>query len=147
VATELDNNSQANDLTKKLWKDHQANEYTHVDNYKEAICINCFKRDASSATIADICGECAGKRGREPLLATITHKMYGLCFFCGKYKFEIEQINARFCRTCHGRIAKVTKEYNKKGGMFGADPFWQKMRKKHGKDWRLIFSQNLGNKR
>ena len=73
--------------------------------------------------------------------------MYGLCFFCGKYKFEIEQINARFCRTCHGRIAKVTKEYNKKGGMFGADPFWQKMRKKHGKDWRLIFSQNLGNKR
>ena len=96
MATELDNNSQANDLTKKLWKDHQANEYTHVDNYKEAICINCFKRDASSATIADICGECAGKRGREPLLATITHKMYGLCFFCGKYKFEIEQINARF---------------------------------------------------
>ena len=31
---------------KKLWEKHQANEYTHVDNYKEAICINCFSKDA-----------------------------------------------------------------------------------------------------
>ena len=147
MPTELNNNSNANDLTKKLWEKHQADEYTRVDNYKEAICINCFKRDATSATIADICGECAGKRGREPLLATVSHKMYGLCYFCGKYKFEIEQINARFCRSCHSRIAKVTKEYNKKGDMFGADTFWQKMRKKHGKDWKEIMSKGLGNKR
>jgi len=73
--------------------------------------------------------------------------MYGLCFFCGHYKFQIEQINARFCNTCHRRIANVTKEYNKKGGMLGADPFWQKMRKKHGKDWKIIMGRNLGNKR
>ena len=147
MATELDTNKNANDLTKKLWEKHQADEYTHVDNYKEAVCINCFKRDATSATIADICRDCAGKRGREPLLATITHKMYGLCFFCGKHKFQVEQINARFCRSCHRRIANVTKEYNKKGGLFGADPFWVKMRKKHGKDWMHIMSKNLGNKR
>ena len=70
-----------------------------------------------------------------------------LCFFCGKYKFEIEQINARFCRKCHRRIANVTKEYNKKGGPVGMDPFWLAMRKKHGKDWKIIMSQNLGNKR
>ena len=124
MATELDTNKNANDLTKKLWEKHQADEYTHVDNYKEAVCINCFKRDATSATIADICGDCAGKRGR-----------------------EVEQINARFCRSCHRRIANVTKEYNKKGGLFGADPFWVKMRKKHGKDWMHIMSKNLGNKR
>ena len=147
MATELDTNKDANDLTKKLWEKHQADEYTRVDNYKEAICINCFKRDATSATIADICGDCASKRGREPLLATITHKMYGLCFFCGKHKFKIEQINARFCRSCHRRIANVTKEYNKKGGLFGADPFWIKMRKRHGKDWMHIMGNNLGNKR
>ncbi len=73
--------------------------------------------------------------------------MYGLCFFCGKHKFHIEQINARFCHSCHRRIANVTKEYNKKGGMFGADPFWVKMRKKHGKDWKLLFSSNSGNRR
>ena len=147
MATKLDTNANANDLTKKLWEKHQSNEYTHVDNYKEAICINCFKRDATSATIADICGDCGGKRGREPLLATISQKMYGLCFFCGKYKFNIEQINARFCRSCHRRIANVTKEYNKKGGMMGADPFWIKMRKKHGKDWKEIMSKCLGNRR
>ena len=147
MATKLDNNSQSNDLTKKLWETHQADEYTHVDNYKEAICIICFKRDVSIATICDICGDCAGKRGREPLLAKVTDKYYGLCYFCGKYKFNIEQINARFCRTCHGRIAKVMKDYNKKGGMFGADPFWVKMRKRHGKDRMHIMTNNLGNKR
>jgi len=135
------------DIGKKLWDKHQADEYTHVDNYKEALCINCFSKDATSATIADICGECAGKRGREPLLATIQQKMYGLCFFCGKYQFNIEQINARFCRKCHRGIANVTKEYNKKGGMMGADPFWIAMRKKHGKDWKVIMNENLGNKR
>ena len=135
------------DIGKKLWEIHQENEYTHVDNYKEAVCINCFTKDAASATIADICGECAGKRGREPLLATITQKMYGLCFFCGTYKFNIEQINARFCRGCHRKIANVTKEYNKKGGPMGSDPFWISMRKKHGKDWKLIMKDNLGNKR
>jgi len=37
--------------------------------------------------------------------------------------------------------------YNKQGGMFGADPFWQRMRKKHGKDWQIIMGKNLGNKR
>ena len=79
-------------------------------------CINCFKKDATSATIVDICGECGGKRGREPLLATIAQKMYGLCFFCGKHKFNVEQINARFCRRCHRKIADVTKAYNKAGG-------------------------------
>ena len=147
MATKLNVDDGGTDYGKKLWDKHQSDEYTHVDHYKEAICINCFKRDASAATIADICGDCAGKRGREPLLATITHKMYGLCFFCGKYKFGIEQINARFCNTCHRRIANVTKEYNKKGGQFGADPFWQKMRKKHGKDWKIIMGKNLGNRR
>ena len=147
MPTKLDTNANANDLTKKLWDKHQSDEYTHVDNYKEAVCINCFKKDATSATIADICGDCAGKRGREPLLAKVVDKMYGLCFFCGEHKFHIEQINARFCRSCHKRIANVTKEYNKKGGMFGADPFWIRMRKKHGKDWKLLFSSNSGNRR
>ena len=147
MATKLNVDTGGQDIGKKLWKKHQENEYTRVDNYKEAICINCFKKDAVAATIMDICGECAGKRGREPLLATITQKMYGLCFFCGKYQFNIEQINARFCRGCHRKIANVTKEYNKKGGPIGSDPFWLSMRKKHGKDWKLIMENNTGNRR
>jgi hypothetical protein len=147
MPTSLDNNSKANDLTKKLWEKHQADEYTHVNHYKEAVCINCFKKDTCAATIAVICGDCAGKRGREPLLAKMSDKMYGLCYFCGEYKFKLEEINARFCHKCHRKIANVTKEYNKKGGMFGADPFWQRVRKKHGKDWKIIMEKNLGNRR
>ena len=54
MPTNLNTNKNANDLTKKLWEKHQADEFTHVDHYKEAVCINCFKKDASSATIADI---------------------------------------------------------------------------------------------
>ena len=147
MATSLNNNSGDNDFTKKLWKNHQADEYTHVDHYKEAICINCFKRDVAAATIATICGDCAGKRGREPLLAKMSDKMYGLCYFCGEHKFHIEEINARFCRSCHRKIANVTKAYNKKGGMFGADPFWIKMKKKLGKDWSILMKDGSQNKR
>ena len=147
MATSLNNNSGDNDFTKKLWKNHQADEYTHVDHYKEAVCINCFKRDVAAATIATICGDCAGKRGREPLLAKMSDKMYGLCYFCGEHKFHIEEINARFCRSCHRKIADVTKAYNKKGGMFGADPFWIKMKKKLGKDWSILMNDGSQNKR
>ena len=146
MATKLNVDTGGLDIGKKLWERHQKDEYTHVDNYKEAICINCFKKDATSATIADICGECAGKRGREPLLATMSQKMYGFCYFCGKHKFNIEQINARFCRKCHSKIEANTKKYNKQGGLFG-NPFWESMRKKNGKDWREIFTKNLGNRR
>jgi len=71
---------------------------------------------------------------------------YGLCFFCGKHKFNIEQINARFCRRCHRKIADVTKAYNKAGGTYG-NPFWSSLRKKNGKDWKEIFTKNLGNRR
>jgi len=138
MATKLNVNSGGFDIGKKLWRRHQEDEYTHVDNYKEAICLNCFKKDAAAATIVDICGECAGKRGRESLLAKITDKMYGLCFFCGKYKFNLESINARFCRSCHRRIANVMKEYNKKGGMYNVDPFWLSMKRKFGNDWQEL---------
>ena len=31
--------------------------------------------------------------------------------------------------------------------MFGADPFWISMRKKHGKDWKHIMEKNIGNRR
>ena len=43
MPTELPVDTGGTDYGKKLWEKHQSNEYTHVDNYKEAICINCFK--------------------------------------------------------------------------------------------------------
>ena len=103
------------------------------------MCFGCLKNDAAAAGVFDICGECAGKRGREALLVSIKPVYYGMCYFCGIYKFHMEQINARLCRRCMRRVADVMKAYNKKGGQFGADPFWVKQRKKNGKDWRQIF--------
>ena len=138
----LETNENANDMTKKLWEKHQSDEYTAVNGYKEGVCLGCMKVDRAVATIADICGDCAGKKGREPLLAKVCDKYYGLCFFCNSYKFNIEQINGRFCSTCHRRIANITKEYNKKGGFMKVDPFWVSMRRKHGKEWKNILSGN-----
>jgi hypothetical protein len=146
LATKLNVDTGGKYVGKKLWENHQANEYTRVNNYKEGVCLNCLKVDAVAATIVTICGECAGKRGREPLLAKVSDKMYGLCYFCSEHKFHIEEINGRFCHPCHRRIADVTKEYNKKGGLYG-NPFWSRMKKKNGKDWKHIFNQNLGNRR
>ena len=142
MPTEVETNENANDMTKKLWEKHQSDEYTKINNYKEGVCLGCMKVDVAAATIADICGDCAGKKGREPLLAKVCDKYYGLCFFCNSYKFNIEQVNGRFCSTCHRRIANITKEYNKKGGFMKVDPFWVSMRKKHGKEWKNILSGN-----
>lgn len=139
MPTELDTNKDANVYTKKLWENHQKNEYTRVNNYKEALCFGCLKNKAANATVVDVCGDCAGKKGRETLLAVVKQKHYGLCFFCNEYRFGLEQVNCRLCHNCHRRVANVTKEYNRKGGILGTDPFWQRMRKKHGKDWKQIF--------
>lgn len=140
MATKLNVNTGNTDVGKKVWDLHQKDEYTRVNNYKEGMCYNCFENNAVSALVLNICGDCAGKRGRETILVPIKEEMYGLCYFCGDYKFRIEQINGRLCNRCHRRCANHIKAYNNKGGMYGADPFWQKMRRKHGKDWKQIFS-------
>ena len=51
MATKLNVNTGGEDIGKKLWERHQKDEYTHVDHYKEALCINCFKKDTAAATI------------------------------------------------------------------------------------------------
>jgi hypothetical protein len=135
-------------IGKKIVDIHQKNEYTHVNDYKEGMCFGCFGNGIPvGAGVVDICGDCAGKKGRETILVPIKEVYYGMCYFCGDYKFHMEQINARLCQKCHRRVANVMKEYNRKGGMFAVDPFWKNMRKKHGKDWQIIMSKGLGNKR
>jgi len=128
----------------KLWKIHQQNEYTYVDNYKEALCFMCFKRKAVSATIVDMCADCVRKRGGlEGLLAVAGFKPYGLCYKCGKYKFEIHVLNHRICQLCFSRIRKILKAYNMAGGPKGYDPFWKSMRKKFGKDYEILMDHGI----
>lgn len=145
MPTDLNVDKGGMDIGNKLWEKHQNNEYTHVSNYKEATCLNCLKKDVAGATVAMICGDCSSVRGRETLLAVVSTKFYGLCLFCAKYKFHLEEINARFCLSCHRKIANVCKDYNKKGGMYGADPYWIKMKKKNGKDWKQMFTSGWSN--
>jgi len=140
MATKLDVNTGNTDLGKKIWDIHQNNEYTKVNNYKEGMCYNCFESNAVAALVLDICGDCAGKRGRETILVPIKQVYYGMCYFCGDYKFNLEQINGRLCTKCHRRCATHIKDYNKKGGQFGADPFWKSVKRRHGQDWKLIMN-------
>ncbi len=140
MATKLPTNEKSNWATKILWNRHQANEYLKVDNYKEGYCFNCANRQAVSATITDMCEACFDKRNPEGILAQISKepKIHQLCFYCGQYKEWVIQYNVRLCMRCHRQVRQILKRWNKKGGMFGNDPFWLKMRKRHGKDWKHL---------
>jgi len=139
MATKLPVNV-GSDIGAKLWKLHQDNEYTRVNQHKEGLCFVCFSNKAVSATIADICNRCFEKRGAEALLVKAADKFYGMCYFCGVYKFGISQINMRLCQTCFAVVRKHLKNYNLKGGPHGVDPFWLKQRRLLGKDWKILFS-------
>jgi hypothetical protein len=147
MAEKLNIDAGSSHIGKKIVDIHQKNEYTRVNNYKEGLCFGCFENNVVGAVVSDICGNCAGKRGRESILVPIKNVMYGMCHFCGVYRFNMEQINCRLCHKCHRRVADNMKSYNSRGGMFNVDPFWVRQRKKNGKDWREIFTNNMGNKR
>ncbi len=140
MATKLNNNAKSNWATKILWNRHQSNEYLKVDNYKEGYCFNCAERNAVCATVTDMCETCFDKRNPEGILAQVSKepKIHQLCFYCGRYKEWIIQYNVRLCQRCFRQVAQILKAWNKKGGMFGNDPFWLKMRTRHGKDWKEL---------
>ena len=89
MATKLNLDGGKTNLGKKIVDIHQENEYTHVDNYKEGLCFGCFTKNVVGALVLDCCGNCAGKRGRETLLVKIKDVYYGMCYFCGKYEFNL----------------------------------------------------------
>jgi len=127
-----------NDAQKKLWHKHQSNEYTKIHERRiEGLCYGCFKRDYVSATIVDICKHCMDKRGLEPILNIVVKKMYGYCFFCGKYNFEIYQINARFCQKCMALIRSRNKML-RTHGTHNVDPYWKYLRRVFGQDYRIL---------
>lgn len=82
-----------------------------------------------------VCFDCIRKRGTEPLLAYACTKFYGYCDVCARYKFRLTYLNVRLCRRCYART--VVKSARKNRGEL-SDPFWAKMRKKYGKDYRQI---------
>lgn len=129
-----------NIVGKKLLEMRQANEWTKVNNAQEGYCYMCLKKDWVSATIVDICFKCASKKGMETILAIVKRFPYGYCYDHGgycvlEYKNNIAQLNVRLCRKCTDHVAAQHKALRKKG-THKVDPFWLKMRKQHGKDYR-----------
>lgn len=123
------------DASKRIWRKHQQNEHTRIDKDKEGVCFGCFNKTFVGARVADICADCFKKRGTETVLAFVNRKMYGFCLFCGKYKFNVSNINVRICIPCNTRISRIAHDFNKAGGKMNVDPFFQRMKKKYGKDW------------
>lgn len=140
MATKLPVNHGGTHIGRKIWDLHQKNEYTRVNNYKEALCFRCFKKDVAAAMVVDMCEKCSLKCGVEAKLVVAGMSAYGMCYMCGVYQFNIAKINARFCRTCFDVIRKRLKTYNKGGGPYHVDPFWKSVRRKLGKDWQILFS-------
>lgn len=119
----------------------QANEYTKVNHYGESFCWACAKNgDTCIPTLVDCCLKCMKKRGKEGLMATVTNKGYGFCFFCNSYTWTLWQINVRLCRSCNGRVREYLKAFNRAGGMFGVDPFWKWIQKNNQKDYDILRS-------
>lgn len=123
---------------KILWDRHQKDEFKRVNNYKEGYCFNCFKNKAVGATLVTMCEKCFEKRGAETILNKVTDRAYGMCYFCGIYDFKTMQYNVRLCQRCHKGVSNILKAWNKKGGMFGNDPFWKSMQRQHGNDWKHL---------
>lgn len=127
-------------LHKKVVEIHQSNEYQAINRHLEAMCFCCFGKDTAFARNIHICRRCLAKKGRETILVTIKVDPYALCYNCGTYQFDVPYINVRTCYSCARKIAKIISDWHKNGGLFGVDPFWQKVRKDFGKDYALLMN-------
>ncbi len=144
MATKLPVNYGNAPIAKGLWNLHQENEYTHVDNYKEALCWMCWKKKASAATLIDACERCCEKKGYEAVLVKASETAYGHCQICGNYQWNIFKLNVRVCQTCGKRVSDRIRDVRRGGGFMKSDPFWKSMRRKFGQDYKLLFRDPSG---
>lgn len=125
-------------LGKKIWERHQADEYLKVSNYKEGFCFKCESKNAVAASIFEICQECMDKRGLEYVLARVGINYYGMCNFCGIHKYKLHKVNIRLCQSCMSKVTEYLSQFRK--GYDNVDPFWKSIKRRNGKDWKLLFS-------
>jgi hypothetical protein len=134
LADELCVNTGGTAIGDKLWKMHQEDEQKHVNKHKEGFCWKCEKKKAVSATLFNVCEHCRRNRGNEFLLVAVADKGWDMCMFCGRYTWDIKQMNARLCYSCHYKIRETLREFRRAGGTTKVDPFWKAMRRKMGND-------------
>lgn len=132
-----------NDIQLKLRKSIQSDEQKKVTKHNESVCYGCMRRDYALASMYYCCQDCMKKRGTEALYTIVYHKpIEEICDFCGKWQkpFDTWQINCSLCEKCTGRMLQFHREYRAAGGK-KQNPFTKKMRKKYGKDHRLLLQQ------
>lgn len=127
---------------RKLLKQRQANEYTRISRRQEGRCFMCQSTNYVTATLIFSCVKCWERRGTESVLAVASSKPYGYCDLHGQYgRLEPEgviyQLNARLCQKCTRVVAKHA-HYLAKMGTENVDPFYKWVRRKQGKDWKLL---------
>jgi hypothetical protein len=138
VATKLNVNTGGTAAGDKVWEMHQKDEQKAVNNYKEGFCWLCEKKKAVAATLFNVCQHCRRNRGNEFSLVVVADKGWEYCMFCKNFKWDVKQINARLCHSCHGRVREAMRDFRRGGGQTKVDPFWKSLRRRHGKDWAAI---------
>lgn len=132
-----------NALQLKLREGIQSNDHTKVNKHNEGVCWGCMKKDYILSSLWMACKECINKRGFEALYTIVKHKaVEDTCDFCGQWTrpFECFQINAALCNSCHDKVLKFHANYRKAGGL-KQNPYTRKVRKKFGKDYKLLMQQ------
>lgn len=135
-----------NESQKKLIDVHQSNEFTKLSKSNEGYCYMCFTKDFVSATIIDVCFDCANKRGMEAILAIVKRLPEAYCFVHGGYSKltlpnNAAQINVRLCKKCTQIVRLRAKFFRQHGGIMGINPFWKYVQRKFGKDHKILFQE------
>lgn len=102
----------------------------------------CWKNKGVGATLIELCDKCMHKKGTEPILAVVGAKAYAMCFECGKWTFNVHNLNVRICQSCFHRFRKHFKNLRRKG-VDNVDPFYVWARKQFGKDWKLLMNDGV----
>lgn len=132
-----------NSVQLKLRKMIQSDEQKAINKHNEGVCYGCMRRDYILSSIFFCCHDCMHKRGTEALYTIVYHKPgEELCDFCGRWQrpFDTWQINCGLCEHCMSKLHAFHKRYRDEGGK-AQQPYKKKMRRKYGKDYRLLLQQ------
>lgn len=138
-----------NDIQLKLRELIQKDEQKNINKHSEGYCYGCTRKDYIISSLFYCCQRCMEKRGKECLLALVYQKpSEELCDFCGKWSkpYECWQINVSLCDSCMFKVKKFHNQYRKGGGREKQNPYYQRLRKKNGKDWKQIMYDGFARK-
>ncbi len=117
----------------------QEDDYLKTNTYSEGFCYGCAKRDKIIQTLIYVCTGCYQRRGKEGLFTNVALKeKEEICDICGFWRLGIWQRNVTLCDSCVDRMDRI---HAKHAGE--PDLFRQRLRRKYGKDYKILTGFNL----